>query len=211
VTESQIRSETESACKYCAKWRSFYRKEVGDFIIIRRILMRPRPEANGRHTHISIYTSDYGKFVRLVSVEVIFALLYASVIIVAGVASKHSEQVAIVLAFLALWVQAVATVYAYRGNPKPSYGKALSLLFGANASSECVSLQKQYLNDVALALYSIDSCKRADFLKLLEWINCRDRTTQEFTEFGEKLFELLSEHHSRYLFRRIIKALFFRR
>jgi hypothetical protein len=206
-TRSETESETESACKYCTKWRSFYRKDVGDFIIIRRILIRPRPKENCQHTHISIYTSDFGKPVGTITRGLFSIVLIGSVIALAEVNSKHLEKVAISLALIAIVLQALATVLSLKNNPRPSYGKALSSLYGARASSECVSSQKQYLNDAALELYSIDSCKRADFLKLLEWINCRDRTTQEFTEFGEKLIELLCEHHSRYLFRRIKKAL----
>jgi hypothetical protein len=204
VTKSQPESETESACKYCTNWRSRYRKDVGDLIIIRRALKIPRPKENGQHTHILIRTSDFGNIVPAVSRALwLYPLLAFLVIFI----TPQKELAAIFLTAIGIVLQTFAIVFSLAGNPRPSYGKALSLLYGAGASSECVSLQKQYLHDAALELYSVNSCKRADFLKLLEWINCRDRTTQEFTEFGEKLIQLLCEHHSRYLFRRIKKAL----
>jgi hypothetical protein len=148
-----------------------------------------------------MYTNDFGKSVDRVSRGLLFlAILWTSVYFafVAVPNPKKLEYVAVLLAFVTILFQIQAIAYSYRGNPKPSYGKALSSLYGAKASSECASLQKQYLNDAALELYSIGSCKRADYLKLLEWINCRDRTTQEFTEFGEKLIELFCQHDSRY-------------
>ncbi len=205
-TRSKTESETKSACKYCTNYRSRYRKDVGDLIIIRRALKIPRPKENGQHTHILIRTSDFGNIAPAIG-RALMVYPVTALLVVFIFSNKQSEIDNIFLTVITIVLQTFGIMYSLMGNPRPSYGKALFSLYGARASSECVSSQKQYLHDAALELYSIGSCKRADFLKLLEWINCRDRTTQEFTEFGEKLIELLCEHHSRYLFRRIKKAL----
>jgi hypothetical protein len=196
-----MKSKTASACKYCTKWRSCYRSNVGDLIILKRQLIRPRPKDNDHHTHISLYKYDAGRFVNIVTNPMLILAIVLDVALFRVIAAPkiiYHDLFTITLATISIIVQVQGFVYSYKGNPKPSYGKALSSLYRARASSECASLQKQYLNDAALELYSIGSCKRTDFLKLLEWINCRDRTTQEFTEFGEKLIEFFCEHHGRY-------------
>jgi hypothetical protein len=111
-----------------------------------------------------------------------FLVVFSGFLIGFSVAVHRDFQLVTISLSLKAFINSAFTfLYANLiGNRKPSYGTLLSLLSKAGRPSEGISSRNHYLLDASLELHCIDACGSAAFLKLLKWINCKDRRKRYF-------------------------------
>jgi hypothetical protein len=99
------------------------------------------------------------------------------------------------LAVLTILFPVLATIIVNLvGNPRPSYGELLLSLSQASIPSECDSMRKQHLLDLALKLYSINGSSRDGFQEFLKWINDGERSSCDYCMLAKQLNVLLCKN-----------------
>jgi hypothetical protein len=118
-------------------------------------------------------------------------------VLVFTIVTAHGNLTVLVLELAVLTILfpvVVTTNVNLVGNPRPSYGELLFSLFQASIPSACDGVQKQYLIDFALKLYSINGCNRDGFDELLKWIYDRKCSCCDYRMLAEQLNVLLHKN-----------------